>query len=222
MGRPPRPSISSLDQPKMRSAAGFHSRMRVSRPNSTSASGEESISACSRSSSCLPSEMSLDGGSMATSLRLVGAAQATCPIVRVPMDPREKRMAENEAFFREVNERIGRPRRTSSIRRFRSSFCASRIMPTARSGSHSTRAEYEAVRADPSAVRRPGRSLHAGDRNAWRRSTRPTGLFARPAEGELVEELDPRSSQPHAEIAHHGAKLPRRRNRSTALNIRGL
>ena len=43
----------------MRSAAGFHSRMRVSRPNSTSASGEESISACSRSSCALRSVMSV-------------------------------------------------------------------------------------------------------------------------------------------------------------------
>ena len=59
MGRPPRPRISSRDQPKMRSAAGFHRRMRVSGPNSTSASGEESISAWSRSSCCLLSEMSL-------------------------------------------------------------------------------------------------------------------------------------------------------------------
>ena len=37
--------VLQLDQPKIRSAAGFHSRMLVSRPNSTIASGDESISA---------------------------------------------------------------------------------------------------------------------------------------------------------------------------------
>ena len=54
MGRPPRPSISSSDQPKMCSAAGFHSRIRLSGPYSTSASGEESMSARSRSTCCSP------------------------------------------------------------------------------------------------------------------------------------------------------------------------
>jgi hypothetical protein len=42
----------------MRSAAGFHSAIRVSSPNSTIASGDESISACSRFSCSLPPEMS--------------------------------------------------------------------------------------------------------------------------------------------------------------------
>ena len=59
IGRPPRPIISSRVQPKMRSAAGFQSRIRVSRSNSTSATGEESISAWSRSSCALRSVMSV-------------------------------------------------------------------------------------------------------------------------------------------------------------------
>ena len=58
MGRPPRPIISSAVQPKMRSAAGFQSRIRVSSPNSTSASGDESISAWSWASGASASEMS--------------------------------------------------------------------------------------------------------------------------------------------------------------------
>ena len=59
IGSPPRPTISSRVQPKMRSAAGFHSRTRVSRSNSTRASGDESINACSRASCRFATEMSL-------------------------------------------------------------------------------------------------------------------------------------------------------------------
>jgi hypothetical protein len=44
------PTISAGDQPKIRSAAGFHRRIRVSGPNSTSASGDESMTARSLSS----------------------------------------------------------------------------------------------------------------------------------------------------------------------------
>ena len=55
--RPARSIISARDQPKIRSAAGFHRRMAVSSPNSTNASGDESMSAWSRSSCSLPSEM---------------------------------------------------------------------------------------------------------------------------------------------------------------------
>ena len=67
----------------MRSAAGFHSRMRVSGPNSASASGEESISACSRSSCCLVAEMSLADDDMAhQAARRVRHAQILSRVAR--------------------------------------------------------------------------------------------------------------------------------------------
>jgi hypothetical protein len=108
------------------------------------------------------------------------------------MDPREKRMAENEAFFREVNERIATKAHQLDpelpelfLCECANADCTFRVTLT--------RAEYEAVRADAKQfVVRPDHYTPEIEALASQHETywivRKTG-----EEGELVEELDPRS-----------------------------
>ena len=108
------------------------------------------------------------------------------------MDPRERRLAENEAFFREVNERIattadqlGPTVPDLYLCECANADCTFRIELAA--------GEYEAVRADPKQfVVRPDHytpeieTLVVKHETHW--IVRKTG-----EEGELVEDLDPRS-----------------------------
>ncbi len=108
------------------------------------------------------------------------------------MDPRERRMAENEAFFREVNERIATKADQLSpdvpelyLCECANADCTFRITLAT--------AEYEAVRADPKQfVVRPDHYTPEIEMLVVKHEThwivRKTG-----EEGELVEDLDPRS-----------------------------
>ena len=109
------------------------------------------------------------------------------------MDPREQRMAENEAFFREVNERIaGKAQEFDPevpelyLCECANADCTFRVTLL--------RAEYEAVRADPKQfVVRPDQFTPEIEKLASQHETywivRKTG-----EEGEYVEQLDRRSS----------------------------
>ena len=108
------------------------------------------------------------------------------------MDPREKRMAENEAFFREVNERIATQAHQLDpelpelyLCECANADCTFRVTLL--------RGEYEAVRADPKQfVVRPDHFTPEVETLALQHETywivRKTG-----EEGEYVEQLDPRS-----------------------------
>jgi hypothetical protein len=109
------------------------------------------------------------------------------------MDPRERRMSENEAFFREVNERIatkadqlGPAVPELYLCECANADCTFRISLFT--------PEYEAVRADPKQfVVRPDHFTPEIEMLVAEREThwvvRKTG-----EEGEFVEQLDPRSS----------------------------
>jgi hypothetical protein len=108
------------------------------------------------------------------------------------MDPREKRLAENEAFFREVNERIATQAHRLDpelpelyLCECANADCTFRVTLL--------RGEYEAVRADPKQfVVRPDHFTPEVEALASKNETywivRKTG-----EEGEYVEQLDPRS-----------------------------